>query len=81
MIQQLQIQLQKETTKILLWFNPFYSETVKTKIGKIFLQLIKKYFPKGHNLTKFRSEKSKKSVNFFDVEISLINQHLEADPY
>ena len=52
MIQQLQIQLQKETTKIILWFNPFYSETVKTKIGKIFLQLIKKYFPKGHKFNK-----------------------------
>ena len=31
-----------------LWFNPPNSKTVKTKIGKFFLQLIKKHFPKEH---------------------------------
>ena len=30
---------------------------------------------------KFTSEKSKKSVNFLDVTVSLINQHLETDLY
>ena len=35
----------KRQTKI-LWFNPTYSKTVKTKIGKLFLQLIKMHFPK-----------------------------------
>ena len=29
----------------------------------------------------FASEKSKKSVNFLDVTVSLINQHLEIDLY
>ena len=32
----------------ILWFNPPYSKTVKTKIGKFFLQLIKKHFPREH---------------------------------
>ena len=35
-----------------LWFNPPYSRTVKTKIGKFFLQLIKKHFPKEHKFHK-----------------------------
>ena len=29
-----------------LWFNPPYSKTIKTKNGKLFLQLIKKVFSK-----------------------------------
>ena len=36
----------------ILWFNPPYSKTVKTKIGKFFLQLIKKIFPKEHKFHK-----------------------------
>ena len=36
----------------ILWFNPPYSKTVKTKIGKFFLQLIKKFFPKEHKFHK-----------------------------
>ena len=30
----------------ILWFNPPYSNTVKTKIGKFFWQQIKKQFPR-----------------------------------
>ena len=36
----------------ILWFNPPYSKTVKTKIGKFFLQLIKKHFLKEHKFHK-----------------------------
>ena len=36
----------------ILWFNPPYSKTVKTKIGKFFLQLIKMHFPKEHEFQK-----------------------------
>ena len=36
----------------ILWLNPPYSKTVKTKIGKFFLQLIKKHFPKEHRFHK-----------------------------
>ena len=36
----------------ILWFNPPCSKTVKTKIGKFFLQLIKKHFPKEHKFHK-----------------------------
>ena len=34
-----------------------------------------------HPNLKFTSEKSKKSVNFLDVTVSLIDQHLETDLY
>ena len=36
----------------ILWFNSPYSKTVKTKIGKFFLQLIKEHFPKEHKFHK-----------------------------
>ena len=36
----------------ILWFNPPYSKTVTTKIGKFFLQLIEKHFPKKHKFYK-----------------------------
>ena len=36
----------------ILWFNPPYSKTVKTKIGKFFLQVIKKHFPQEHKFQK-----------------------------
>ena len=38
----------KKRQRNVLWFNPPYSKTVKTKIGKFFLQVIKKHFPKEH---------------------------------
>ena len=34
-----------------------------------------------HPNLKFTSKKSKKSVNFLDVKVSLIDQHLETDLY
>ena len=45
----------------ILWFNPPYSKTVKTKIGKFFLQLIKKIFPKEH---KFHKTFNKNTLKF-----------------
>ena len=36
----------------ILWLNPTYSKTVKIKICKFFLQLIKKHFPKKHKFHK-----------------------------
>ena len=36
----------------ILWFNPPYSKTVKTKIDKFFLQLSKKHFPKERKFHK-----------------------------
>ena len=33
-----------------IWFNPPYSRTVKTNIGKTFSRLLSKYFLPAHNL-------------------------------
>ena len=44
----------------ILWFNPPYSKTVSTKIGKFFLQLIKKHFPKEHKFHKIFNKNSLK---------------------
>ena len=36
----------------IIWFNPPYNKQVKTEIGKTFLKLIKKHFPKRNRLHK-----------------------------
>ena len=34
----------------IIWFNAPFSKSVKTNIGKIFLQLLSKHFPKNHKI-------------------------------
>ena len=41
----------KRTQKI-TWFNPPFSQTVKTKIANLFFRLLNKHFPKSHLLHK-----------------------------
>ena len=41
----------------ILWFNPPYSKNVVTNIGKTFLQLIDKHFPKSSRLHLFKKFK------------------------
>ena len=36
----------------IVWFNPPFSEHVKTNIGKVFLHLLEKHFPPHHRLHK-----------------------------
>ena len=36
----------------IIWFNPTFSQSVKTNIGKIFLKLVRKHFPRHHKLHK-----------------------------
>ena len=42
----------KKRKRKVIWFNPPYSSTVKTNIGKLFLKVVKQHFPKGHKLHK-----------------------------
>ena len=37
------------------WFNPPYSNNVKSSVGKQFLRLVRRHFPKGHKLNKIYS--------------------------
>ena len=43
---------QRNRKRNIVWFNPPYSQTVKTNIGKIFFHLINKHFPKSNKLHK-----------------------------
>ena len=36
----------------IIWFNPPHSQNVKTNIGKAFIKLVKKHFPRVHKLYK-----------------------------
>ena len=36
----------------IIWFNPPYSKSVKTNIGRIFIKLISKHFPSNHMFVK-----------------------------
>ena len=42
----------KNRPRNIIWFNPPYSQNVKTKVGKCFLTLIDKHFPKSNPLHK-----------------------------
>ena len=43
----------RQRKREVVWFNPPYSMNVQTKVGKEFLNLIDKHFPKGSPLHKF----------------------------
>ena len=36
----------------IIWFNPPFSLSVKTNIGKLFFKMLKKHFPKANQLSK-----------------------------
>ena len=42
----------KNRKKNIIWFNPFYSANVTTKIGNRFLQILDKYSPNSNKLQK-----------------------------
>ena len=43
---------QRNRNREVVWFSPPYSQNVKTNIGKIFMKLVKKYFPKNNKCYK-----------------------------
>ena len=59
-----------------IWFNPPYSLNVKTNIGKIFLKLVSKHFPRSHKLSKiFNLNIIKISYSSIPSVKNLIKQH------
>ncbi len=44
------------------WFNPPFSKTVKTNVGKKFLRLIDRHFPRNSKLNKYLTETQLKSA-------------------
>ena len=60
----------------IIWFNPPFSKNVKTKVGKYFLQLIDKHFPKTHKYHKlFNRNNVKISYSCMPNIKSLIHSH------
>ena len=43
----------KTKKRKILWFNLPFSQSVKTNIGKVFLKLVRKHFPRHHKPHKF----------------------------
>ena len=68
-------QTERTGTEKIIWFNPSY-ESVKTNIGRQFLKLIRKYFPKQQKFTKiFSSNTNKLSCSCTANMKNLIKQH------
>ena len=42
----------KQRKRKVIWFNPSFNKMVKTRIGKVFLHLVKQHFPKRHKFHK-----------------------------
>ena len=50
--EKLQYNTKRNRLRKVIWFNPPFSQNVKTNIGKTYLKLVKYYFPKHHKLNK-----------------------------
>ena len=60
----------------ILWFNPPYSATVKTNVGRKFLYLIEKHFPKSHRYHKLVNKNTVKvSYSCMKNMESIIKSH------
>ncbi len=71
-----QVQNNKKRKRKIIWFNPPFSANVKTNVGKIFLKLVKKHFPKGHQLAKiFNRNTLKVSYSCMKNVNSIISAH------
>ena len=67
---------QKNRKRNIIWFNPPYSKNVETKIGKTFLKLIDKHFPKKHKYHKiFNRNTIKVSYSCTKNMKTIINSH------
>ena len=66
----------KQRKRKIIWNNPPYSANVKTIIGKTFLSLIKKHFPKTNKLHKiFNKNIVKISFSYLSNISSIISGH------
>ena len=59
-----------------IWFNPPYSKSVTTNVGRYFLNLVEKHFPKLHKLQKiFNKNTVKVSYSCLPNVRSSVNKH------
>lgn len=69
----------KNRSRNIIWFNPPFSKQVSTNIGRIFIQLIEKHFPKRSKLHKiFNRNTVKVSYSCMDNVGQIIKAHNKA---
>ena len=69
-------QISRKRNRKIIWYNPPFCKTVSTNIGKKFLQLIDKNFPKNSILYKiFNRNTIKISYSCMDNMAKIINSH------
>ena len=66
----------KRRKRKIIWFNPRYSKNVKSNVGKQFLKLVRRHFPKGHKLSKiFNKNTLKVSCSYMRNIRSILTSH------
>ena len=66
----------KKRKRKVIWFNPPFSLNVKTNVGKIFLRLVKRHFPKENPLHKiFNKNMLKVSYSCMGNIASVLSAH------
>ena len=66
----------KNRQRNIIWFNPPYSMNVQTNIGREFLNLVSKHFPKKHRYNKiFNKNSIKVSYSCTDNLLTIIKKH------
>ena len=66
----------KNRQRNIIWFNPPYSMNVQTNIGREFLNLVSKHFPKNHRYNKiFNKNNIKVSYSCTDNLQTIIKKH------
>ena len=66
----------KKNRKKIIWFNAPCSKNVKTDVGKLFLRLVEKYFPKNHKFHNiFYKNTIKVNYSCMDNMWSIIKRH------
>ena len=70
------IKRRRNRKRNVIWFNPPYSQNVSNNIGRIFLQLLGRHFPKEHKLHKiFNKGNVKVSYSCMNNMASIIKAH------
>ena len=57
-----QVPVQRVRKRKVIWFDPPYSSSVKTNVGKTFMNLIVKHLPKHHRYYEIFNKNSIKAV-------------------
>ena len=66
----------KKRTQKIIWFNPPFTQTVKTNVAKLFFRLLDKHFPKSHLLDKiFNRYTIKVSYSCMNNVSQIVKQH------